>query len=115
LQQTLSNKAINQALITFTEQNSTDLSPSHSNLSLVRLDSSGTKYFLEDITEGQTHFGGELKDNKYTFNITKYMQRLVQGDYQNNALILVPTGESVNASRTELNQNIELNIIYTEF
>ena len=115
LQQTLSNKAINQALITFTEQNSTDLSPSHSNLSLVRLDSSGTKYFLEDITEGQTHFGGELEDNKYTFNITKYMQRLVQGDYQNNALILVPTGESVNASRTELNQNIELNIIYTEF
>jgi hypothetical protein len=115
LQQTLSNKAINQALITFTEQNSTDLSPSHSNLSLVRLDSLGTKYFLEDITEGQTHFGGELKDNKYTFNITKYMQRLVQGDYQNNALILVPTGESVNASRTELNQNIKLNIIYTEF
>ena len=70
---------------------------------------------MEDITEGQTHFGGELEDNKYTFNITKYMQRLVQGDYQNNALILVPTGESVNASRTELNQNIELNIIYTEF
>ena len=115
LQQTLSNKAINQALITFTAQNSTDLAPSHSNLSLVRLDSSGTRYFLEDITEGPTHFGGGLEDNKYVFNVTKFMQSLTQGDYQDNTLIVVPTGESVNASRTELSQNIELNIIYTEF
>ena len=115
LQQTLSNKAINQALITFTAQNSTGLSPSHSNLSLVRLDSSGTKYFLEDIAEGQTHFGGELEDNKYVFNVTKFMQSLMQGDYKDNTLVVVPTGESVNASRTELTQNIELNIIYTEF
>ena len=115
LQQTLTDKVVNQALITFTEQNSTELSPSHSSLSLVRLDSTGTRYFLEDILEGQTHFGGELEDNKYVFNVTKFMQSLVQGDYQTNKLILVPTGESVNANRTELNPNIELNIIYTEF
>ena len=84
-------------------------------MSLVRLDSSGTKYFLEDIAEGQTHFGGELEDNKYVFNVTKFMQSLMQGDYKDNTLVVVPTGESVNASRTELTQNIELNIIYTEF
>jgi hypothetical protein len=39
----------------------------------------------------------------------------MQGDYKDNTLVVVPTGESVNASRTELTQNIELNIIYTEF
>ena len=71
--------------------------------------------FLEDILEGQSHFGGELTDNTYTFNITKFLQNLVQDEYEANTLILVPTGESVNANRTEINQNIELNIIYTEF
>ena len=70
---------------------------------------------LEDILEGQTHFGGELTDNTYNFNITKFLQNLVQDKYEANTLILVPTGESVNANRTAINQNIELNIIYTEF
>ena len=113
LKESLSDKIINQALISFTEQNATDLP--HSSLSLVRLDTNGTRYFLEDILEGQTHFGGELTDNTYNFNITKFLQNLVQDKYEANTLILVPTGESVNANRTEINQNIELNIIYTEF
>ncbi|MBL6664118.1 MAG: DUF4270 family protein [Flavobacteriales bacterium] len=113
LKESLSDKVINQALISFTEQNATDLP--HSSLSLVRLDTNGTRYFLEDILEGQSHFGGELTDNTYSFNITKFLQNLVQDEYEANTLILVPTGESVNANRTEINQNIELNIIYTEF
>ena len=82
---------------------------------MVRLDTNGVRYFLEDILEGQSHFGGELTNNSYTFNITKFLQNLVQDEYEVNKLILVPTGESVNANRTEINQNIELNIIYTEF
>ena len=113
LKEGLSDKIINQALISFTEQNATDLP--HSSLSLVRLDTNGTRYFLEDILEGQSHFGGELTDNIYSFNITKFVQNLVQDEYEANRLILVPTGESVNANRTEINQNIELNIIYKEF
>ena len=113
LKESLSDKIINQALISFTEQNATDLP--HPSLSLVRLDTNGTRYFLEDILEGQSHFGGELTDNTYSFNITKFLQNLVQDEYEANTLILVPTGESVNANRTEINQSIELNIIYTEF
>ena len=113
LKESLSDKIINQALIKFTEQNPKDLP--HSSLSLVRLDTNGTRYFLEDILEGQSHFGGELTDNTYSFNITKFLQNLVQDKYEDNTLILVPTGESVNANRTEINQNIELNIIYSEF
>ena len=113
LKDSLSDKIVNRALISFTEQNATDLP--HSSLSLIRLDTNGTRYFLEDILEGQSHFGGELTSNTYSFNITKFLQNLVQDKYEVNTLILVPTGESINANRTEINQNIELNIIYTEF
>jgi len=113
LKQSLSNKIINQALLVFNEDNLTDLP--HSDLSLVRLDSNNTRFFLEDILEGQSHFGGELTDKTYQFNITKFLQNLVQGEYESNILILVPTGESVNANRTIINPNIELKIIYSEF
>lgn len=113
LKESLSNKIINQALISFTEQNISDIP--HSSLSLVRLENNGNRFFLEDILEGQTHFGGELTNKKYTFNITKFLQNLVHDEYESNTLILVPTGESVNANRTEINQSVELNIIYTEF
>ena len=113
LKESLSNKIINQALLIFNEDNVIDLP--HSSLSLVRLDSNNTRFFLEDILEGQSHFGGELIDNTYQFNITKFLQSLVHDEYNSNTLILVPTGESVNANRTIINQNIELKIIYTEF
>jgi hypothetical protein len=115
LKQNLNNKVINQALLKFNVQNSSDLNPAHTNLSLVRLDSSGAKYFLEDILEGQPHFGGELDNNQYVFNISKYMLDLLQEKYSDSTLVLVPTGEVINANRTELSQDIELNIIYTEF
>ena len=82
---------------------------------MVRLDSNNTRFFLEDILEGQSHFGGELTDKTYQFNITKFLQSLVQDEYNSNILILVPTGESVNANRTIINPNIELKIIYSEF
>ena len=61
------------------------------------------------------HFGGSLENDKYTFNISKYMLGLISGEYTDSILVLVPTGESVNAFRTEINQNIKVNIIYTEF
>ena len=115
LRDTLHNKVINQATINFTKENSSDLYPAHSSLSLVRLDSSGNRFFLEDVLEGLNHFGGQLESNHYNFNITKFFQSLIQGENQSNTLILVPAGESVNANRTEINNNIELNIIYTNY
>ena len=113
LKETLSEKVINQAIISLTEQNISDLP--HSRLSLVRMDTNETRYFLEDVLEGQSHFGGELNDNIYNFNITKFLQKLVHNNYESNTLIIVPTGESVNANRTKIYQNLELSIIYTEF
>lgn len=114
LRKRLTNKAINQTLVSFDSQNSTDLNPSHSTLSLVRLDSNQNKLILDDFLE-EGHFGGSLENDKYTFNISKYMLGLISGEYTDSTLVLVPTGESVNAFRTEINQNIKVNIIYTEF
>lgn len=113
LKETLSEKVINQAIISITEQNILDLP--HSRLSLVRMDTNETRYFLEDFLEGQSHFGGDLNDNIYNFNITKFLQKLVHNNYESNTLIIVPTGESINANRTKIYQDLELSIIYTEF
>ena len=113
LKETLSEKVINQAIISITEQNILDLP--HSRLSLVRMDTNETRYFLEDVLEGQSHFGGDLNDKIYNFNITKFLQKLVHNNYESNTLIIVPTGESINANRTKIYQDLELSIIYTEF
>jgi hypothetical protein len=115
LRQELENKVINQALISFSAENNTDLNPSHPSLSLVRMDSTGTTYFLADILEGQAHFGGVLEDNQYKFNISKYMLDLINGTYTDSTLVLVSAGEAVNANRTEISQEVDINIIYTEF
>ena len=115
LRQELENKVINQALISFSAENNTDLNPSHPSLSLVRMDSTGTTYFLADILEGQAHFGGVLEDNQYVFNISKYMLDLINGTYTDSTLVLVSAGEAVNANRTEISQEVDINIIYTEF
>lgn len=115
LRQELENKVINRALVTFSAENNTDLNPSHPSLSLVRLDSTGTTYFLSDILEGQEHFGGVLEDNRYIFNISKYMLDLINGTYADSTLVLISAGEAVNANRTEISQEVDINIIYTEF
>ncbi len=115
LRQELENKVINQALISFSAENNSDLNPSHPSLSLVRMDSTGTTYFLSDILEGQTHFGGVLENNQYVFNISKYMLDLINGTYTDSTLVLVSAGEAVNANRTEISQDVDINIIYTEF
>jgi hypothetical protein len=115
LRQELENKVINQALISFSAENNTDLNPSHPSLSLVRMDSTGTTYFLADILEGQAHFGGVLEDNQYKFNISKYMLDLINGTYTDSTLVLVSAGEAVNANRTEISQEVDINLIYTEF
>ena len=115
LRQVLENKVINRALVSFSAENNTDLNPSHPSLSLVRLDSTGTTFFLADILEGQEHFGGVLEDDKYVFNISKYMLDLINGTYTDSTLVLISAGEAVNANRTEISQDVDINIIYTEF
>jgi hypothetical protein len=113
----ITDKPVNRATITFkVDQGFNESStPSHSVLSLNRQDENGERKFLLDNFEGTGHFGGSLVDGQYTFNITKYLQHLLAGDYYDSTLFLVPVGASVNANQTRIDSEVELSIIYTNF
>jgi len=111
------NKAINKVNLNFELNNTetTDYEP-HFRMYLVRVDNEGKDYFLTDyIAEGEEHFGGELENSKYSFNITRYFHQLLNNEDYTNKLYLVPSGGAVNANRTILPKNkVSFNIIYTD-
>lgn len=112
----LEGKVVNKATLEFSlSEGSADDYSAHTALSLVRMDAEGKKHFLADFFEGGEHFGGALEGSKYVFNISKYLQELVAGTIEEKDLYLVPVGAAVNANRTLLDENVKLNIIYTEF
>lgn len=115
LQLLLKEKPINAAYLTFNQINETYDYSAHSDLSLVRINSDGTKVFMEDFFEGETHFGGALEDSRYTFNISKHLGMLMNNELPLEELHLTPIGASVNANRTLFSENIELRIIFTDF
>lgn len=115
LKRILEDKVVNQALVRFSTNANTEQRPAHPSLSIVRKDSTGKKFFIEDIAEGQTHYGGTLDGDDYVFNISKYMLNLLNGELSSTTLVLMPSGEAINANQTEINQNVELNLIFTEF
>lgn len=117
LKELMTDKPVNRATITFKVDQGVDqsITPSHDVLSLNRQDENGERKFLLDNFEGSDHFGGTLVDGQYTFNITKYLQHLLAGDYFDSTLFLVPSGASINANQTRIDSEVELNIIYTNF
>ena len=115
LQDSLAAKPINKATLTFQQTNATEQLEAHASLSLVRVDSSGSKLFVTDFFEGGEHFGGELENNQYVFNISKYLSQLISEELPLEDLYLMPIGASVNANRTLFTGEVELNITYTEF
>ena len=115
LQDSLADKPINKATLTFYQAGDTEYFAAHNSLSLVRMDSIGSKLFLTDFFEGGEHFGGDLENNQYTFNISKYLSQLINEELFIEDLYLMPIGASVNANRTLLTGEVELIITYTEF
>lgn len=111
----LAAKPINKATLTFYQTGETENLVAHNSLSLVRVDSTGSKLFLTDFFEGSEHFGGDLEDHQYTFNISKHLSQLLNGELDVEDLYLMPIGASVNANRTLFTGEVELNITYTEF
>ena len=111
----LSNKAINQVTLSFNVIEEGVYSP-HQNLSLVRVDSSGNNIFLKDLTvEGASHFGGELDNNSYEFNITRFFSNYLINDSYTNELYLLASGGVINANRTILDDNsIAITILYSD-
>jgi hypothetical protein len=112
----LAEKIINKVTLIFdVEANSQSKYESHDKLVLVRVNNEGDNIFLSDfIDEGEAYFGGNLQNNKYEFTITRYFSQLLDNESYTNDLYLLPAGAAVNANRTILNNDIKLQIYYSE-
>jgi len=111
----LYGKAINQVILSFDVEDNTTY-PAHDNISLVRVDSAGDNIFLSDyVEEGAAHFGGNLVDNSYEFNITRYFNNYLNDDDFTNNLYLLASGAVINANRTIIDNNaIKITVLYSE-
>tara|TARA_B100000927_G_scaffold216771_1_gene176970 strand:- start:588 stop:1793 length:1206 start_codon:yes stop_codon:yes gene_type:complete len=112
----LRNQVINKATVEF---NVLDGSQSeylaHNKLVLVRTNSAGENIFLSDfLLEGDDYFGGDLNNEKYQFNITRYLYQLLTNPDYTPELYLLSGGGAVNANRTLLEKEVLLKIYYSE-
>ena len=111
----LSGKAINNVSIDF-ECIEDPIYPPHEKIYLVREKENGEIVLLKDFTiEGDQHFGGELNNTTYRFNITRYFVQLLNNEEYTDVLYLLPSGGSANANRTILDKSkTSIKIIYTD-
>ena len=112
----LDRKVINKVTMSFDFMDaSKDKFEAHEKLVLVRLNDEGNNTFLSDfIINGDAYFGGELQNNKYEFNITRYFYQLLNNNSYTKDLYLLPAGAAVNANRTILSNDIKLRIYYSD-
>ena len=116
IKKVLRGKSINKAIMTFTIADDSQIDyPAHEKLLLVRLDDEDRNIFLTDyIIEGESYFGGTLQNGEYNFNITRYLYQLINNNSYTNKLYLLPTGSTVNANRSILNNDVQLTIHFSE-
>jgi len=116
IKDTLEGKVINKVTIDFdVKSGSQSEYEAHEKLVLVRVNNEGKNVFLTDFTiEGETHFGGKLEEDIYSFNITRYFYQLLNNSSYTNDLYLMPAGAAINANRTILSKDIKLTIHYSE-
>lgn len=115
IQQKVEGKAINRVTVDLKIIEDNNYA-SHEKLFLVRETNEGKIVFLTDFTiEGESHFGGELKDGIYSFNITRYFVQLLNNPEYTDKLYILSSGAAANANRTILDYSkININIIFTE-
>ncbi len=93
-----------------------------SSILVLRKNEAGILQIIPDIEEGASYYGGILTaDNTYRFNIARYMQKLIDGDYADPRLYFYINGAPVNAQRLVIggpaapaNQKIKLNLYYSK-
>ena len=101
---------VNKAELTLPIQyNTSDNFTPSDYLFLTRVDENGNTSFLPDINE--SNHGGQLDltANNYTFNITRYVNKIFTGEFQNDGLTLVVGGSGITANRVILNGANSLN------
>jgi hypothetical protein len=78
-------------------------------LFLTRVDENGNISFLPDINESSHGGQLDLTTNNYTFNITRYVNKIFAGEFQNDGLTIVVGGSGITANRVILNGANSLN------
>ncbi len=117
----LINKA--ELVVPVAEEFITEDFPAPENLLLLRIRDDGNLGYLEDYMIGRDYFGGNFDAGNmhYTFNISKYLQLVLEGYYPNDGLALLVAGASVDMSRIVLHgpgrteDPVRLNIYYSVF
>jgi len=71
-------------------------------LMVVRKDEALTEVLLTEYFSGDAYYGESFNstDNKYIFNITDYIQKLVEGDFKDNGLFVQPLTNKISPNRT---------------
>jgi hypothetical protein len=104
LKESLANKqiAINKAELIIPAVNGSYLIEGFtSKLTMASKNAVGEFQFLPDYFEGDSHFGGNYDNtnNSYEFNITRYVQGLLNGTENEDGLVLLVSGSAVKADR----------------
>lgn len=117
--------AINQARLIIPAQQDLvgELFPVATRLLLFTYDDEGQMDYLSDLQIGTEYFGGAYDEEGgfYTFNITHYLQQVLNGEINNNGLTLVVAGAAENAQRVVLHgpgraeDPLRLELIYSIF
>lgn len=84
-------------------------------------DESGSLQFIDDFFEGENYFGGKYNSSEqsYTFNIARYIQKILNKEIKDNGLVIIISGSAVNAERAVLfgpansTRKIKLNLYYS--
>ncbi|HOP43826.1 MAG TPA: DUF4270 family protein [Flavobacteriales bacterium] len=92
-------------------------------LFIFRTDEEGNDQLLPDQLLGQGVIGGEYDADagEYRFNITRYLQRVITGEFPNNPLSLVPGSGGVQVDRAVLagpqhpDRPMKLELTFTEY
>lgn len=90
-------------------------------LILASKNSAGDLEFLPDFFEGENYFGGsyDLSRNAYVFGINRYIQSLISGNSNSQALVILVEGSAVTPERAailgpaQINEKIRLNLYYS--
>ena len=111
----LEDKVINRVSVVFKLKDGSQTEYSaHEKLVLVRINQDGDNVFLSDFTiGGDVYFGGNLENERYEFNITRYFSQLLNNESYTNNLYLLPAGAVINSNRTILSKDISLEIYYS--
>lgn len=91
-------------------------------LTVARINDEGRNAFVTDILEGETFLGGTYDANKkeYRFRITRHVQDILNGKYENHGLVVLVSGSSVMANRvtilgnTPSERNLRLEVVYAK-